>query len=397
MDDYRISDSVKMALKKAHLTEKKLAEKFELTEHTINQKFSKSTWNGSDLARIAEFTGGELAFTYPDGSIIPIYIDKDIRRRISSGKSPKDEIKGTGSSDSDSKHLSEDIPSEDESPIFSDHEVVLQYAVQNDAGIEDKQDSETNEKTDYKSAEDTVNNTASLQQEEETPNDYSSLSPIQNDITESETSDDPKFSGDYRPVNNDINNTLIVPSSIQGRKDAYMAKQNKSAIIILAEQIINHEAPIHMDILIEKILALSNVRKADDTIKHTKSVLNTFREFHRNKVKSNVFFWKKNTDPENYKVFRIGEKNLDKVCLYDLKNSICYALKQNTQKNGTTRMDEDDLIKAVATSFKISRLRSKTREVLIEALSFSRTVNAIEGKGQISLKERESSVKNHEL
>ena len=67
-----VSDSVRMAMKKAGLRQRKLAELWGTTPQAIYNKLNLERWTGTDLARIAQITGGKLMFVYPDGQQIPI-------------------------------------------------------------------------------------------------------------------------------------------------------------------------------------------------------------------------------------------------------------------------------------------------------------------------------------
>ncbi|MBR3018568.1 MAG: hypothetical protein IKH57_16065 [Clostridia bacterium] len=70
-----ITNSVKMALTKAGKKQIDLAKLYGWTKQSMSTKFSRGSWFGKDLAKVAKFTGGRLAFVYPDGQII--YIDYD--------------------------------------------------------------------------------------------------------------------------------------------------------------------------------------------------------------------------------------------------------------------------------------------------------------------------------
>ena len=62
-----VSDTVNMALKKAGIRHKPLADSFGMSVPTMNNKFSKNSWSAKDLLKVAACTGGRLAFVYPDG------------------------------------------------------------------------------------------------------------------------------------------------------------------------------------------------------------------------------------------------------------------------------------------------------------------------------------------
>ena len=67
-----ISSSVRMALNKADKKQNDLANLYQCSKQAMSTKFSRESWFGKDLARVAAFTGGRLAFVYPDGQIIYI-------------------------------------------------------------------------------------------------------------------------------------------------------------------------------------------------------------------------------------------------------------------------------------------------------------------------------------
>ena len=61
-----------MALAKGNKKQTELAELLGFQRQAVNLKLAKERWTGAELARIAEFTGGRLAFIYPDGQQILI-------------------------------------------------------------------------------------------------------------------------------------------------------------------------------------------------------------------------------------------------------------------------------------------------------------------------------------
>jgi len=77
-----ISSSVKQALQKAGKKQLDLAAEWGYSDpKAVSNKFFRGSWSGSDLASVAEFTGGKLAFVYPDGQQIFIYPDKETNAR----------------------------------------------------------------------------------------------------------------------------------------------------------------------------------------------------------------------------------------------------------------------------------------------------------------------------
>ena len=72
-----ISASVRMALTKAGKQQKDLADLYGVTKQSMSMKFKRSAWFGKDLVKVAEYTGGKLAFIYPDGTTINIEAEKE--------------------------------------------------------------------------------------------------------------------------------------------------------------------------------------------------------------------------------------------------------------------------------------------------------------------------------
>ena len=83
-----IADSVRMALTKANKKQKDLAEYLGKSKQSMSMKFTNDTFFGDDLVTIAKFTGGKLAFVYPDGTTINIDVDLDMSKKRNQKKAP---------------------------------------------------------------------------------------------------------------------------------------------------------------------------------------------------------------------------------------------------------------------------------------------------------------------
>ena len=70
-----ISDSVSAALKKASLKQNDLAAAYGKTKQSMSMKFTRDSWFGKDLVKVAKLIGADLAFVFPDGSKIKIDTD----------------------------------------------------------------------------------------------------------------------------------------------------------------------------------------------------------------------------------------------------------------------------------------------------------------------------------
>ena len=67
-----ISSSVKAALDKAGKRQNDLAAAYGKSKQSMSMKVTRGNWFGKDLVKIAKFVGADLAFIFPDGSVIKI-------------------------------------------------------------------------------------------------------------------------------------------------------------------------------------------------------------------------------------------------------------------------------------------------------------------------------------
>ena len=65
-----VSKTVREALTSSGKRQQDLAAFFGSSVQTMSNKFRLERWTGEELTRVAAFTGGKLAFVYPDGKQI---------------------------------------------------------------------------------------------------------------------------------------------------------------------------------------------------------------------------------------------------------------------------------------------------------------------------------------
>ena len=70
-----ISNSVSMALKKANLKQNDLAASYGKSKQSMSMKFTRDSWFGKDLVKVAKLVGADLAFVFPDGTRITLEAD----------------------------------------------------------------------------------------------------------------------------------------------------------------------------------------------------------------------------------------------------------------------------------------------------------------------------------
>ena len=83
-----VSTSVRMALAKGNKRQVELAELLGFTRQAVNLKLAKERWTGAELARVAAFTGGKLAFVYPDGQEILVDLPEGNGKRAKPARQP---------------------------------------------------------------------------------------------------------------------------------------------------------------------------------------------------------------------------------------------------------------------------------------------------------------------
>ena len=75
-----VSTAVRMALAKGNKKQTELADYLGIQRQPVNLKLAKERWTGAELAKVAELTGGKLAFVYPDGQQILIEVPEEEKK-----------------------------------------------------------------------------------------------------------------------------------------------------------------------------------------------------------------------------------------------------------------------------------------------------------------------------
>lgn len=69
------SDKVKAVLNLCGKKQVDLAAYFGMSKQTMSNKMARDSWSAADLAKVAAFVGGKVAFMLPDGQ--HIYLEKE--------------------------------------------------------------------------------------------------------------------------------------------------------------------------------------------------------------------------------------------------------------------------------------------------------------------------------
>lgn len=70
-----LSEKVKAVLNLSGKKQSELAEYMGIAAQSVANKMNRDSWSGKDLAKVAEFAGGKLAFVLPNGQ--QIFIDHE--------------------------------------------------------------------------------------------------------------------------------------------------------------------------------------------------------------------------------------------------------------------------------------------------------------------------------
>ena len=71
-----LSDKIKGIIAIMGRQQQELAQHFGMSKQVMNNKFSRNSWSGKDLIKVADFVGGQLAIILPDGQ--QIILDDDL-------------------------------------------------------------------------------------------------------------------------------------------------------------------------------------------------------------------------------------------------------------------------------------------------------------------------------
>lgn len=124
----------------------------------------------------------------------------------------------------------------------------------------------------------------------------------------------------------------------------YIKKENVVLIVDKMQQIVDAEAPIMYDRLMKKTLRAFNIaRSSPQTLEATDRALKKVLS-RMNKQAGVKFYWRKDQDPDQYRIYRSdvnsGDKRtVDEICQQELKNAVCLTLKEKGSQ------DKDSLIR----------------------------------------------------
>lgn len=179
-------------------------------------------------------------------------------------------------------------------------------------------------------------------------------------------------------------NSYDIP--INGTADSFYDPCSRGLIRKTLVEIINTEAPISKKALFRKLLSSWNISRAGNRVD---SILNVVI-FHIDKNETmdfdNIFYWKKEQNPEEYSIYRVEDQNgnkrsIDDISSYEIINAISEVLLEQVS------MQTDDLIRETAKKFGFSRIGKLIDSTVRNAVEqgINRNILKVSGENKIAL------------
>ena len=156
----------------------------------------------------------------------------------------------------------------------------------------------------------------------------------------------------------------------------YIKKESLALIADKMQQIIDAEAPIMYDRLVKKTLRAFNIaRSSPQTLEATDKALKKVSA-RMNKQARVKFYWRKDQDPDQYRVYRrdmnSGDKrSADEICQQELKNAVCIALKEKGAQ------DKESLMKSTIRTMGYARSSTALAAAAEKGLKYGRKTGEI--------------------
>ncbi|MBO4548579.1 MAG: DUF3320 domain-containing protein, partial [Abditibacteriota bacterium] len=150
---------------------------------------------------------------------------------------------------------------------------------------------------------------------------------------------------------------------------------NKALIAERIAAVVNAEAPILKDAVMRKVFWSFGVQKGAASLEVFEKAFRASGVRAR-KQKGITYCWREDQDPKTYASIRVSnERPGEEICQQEIRNAVCYALKQKGV------LERDDLIKEVSLIFGYKRLGEKLRDALATGVQWARSSGAIVSAG----------------
>lgn len=156
----------------------------------------------------------------------------------------------------------------------------------------------------------------------------------------------------------------------------YVKKESLVLIADKMQQIIGAEAPIMYDRLMKKTLRAFHIaRSSTQTLEATDKALKMVSA-RMNKQAGVKFYWRKDQNPDQYRVYRndvnsADKRYIDEICQQELKNAVCITLKEQGA------LDKDSLLKATIRTMGYARSSTALLAAAERGLKYGRKTGEI--------------------
>jgi len=156
----------------------------------------------------------------------------------------------------------------------------------------------------------------------------------------------------------------------------YIKKENLALIVDKMQRIVDAEAPIMYERLVKKTLRAFNIaRSSPQTLEATDKALKKVSA-RMNKQAGVKFYWRKDQDPDQYRIYRrdmnSGDKrSADEICQQELKNAVCIALKEKGAQ------DKETLVKNAIRTMGYARSSTALAAAAEKGLKYGRKTGEI--------------------
>ena len=155
----------------------------------------------------------------------------------------------------------------------------------------------------------------------------------------------------------------------------YVASRNSRKIQERISKILEMEAPIHKDLLIQRTYKSFGLSKSNAAIEATEKALKAVKA-KNNKQNGIVYCWKRDQEPNDYMLVRGGEnsknaRGADEICQQEMKNAICYVLQTRGAKN------KANLLKETARLLGYQRMTETISNSIDAGIRYAKRIGAI--------------------
>ncbi len=155
----------------------------------------------------------------------------------------------------------------------------------------------------------------------------------------------------------------------------YAASRNSKKIQERIARILEMEAPIQKDLLIQRTYKSFGLSKSNAAIEATEKALKAVKA-KNNKQNGIVYCWKRDQEPNDYMLVRGGEnsrnaRGANEICQQEMKNAICYVLQSNGAKN------KANLLKETARLLGYQRMTETVSTSIDAGIRYAKRIGAI--------------------